>query len=406
MKNYILKNGMKLIYKHTNSMLSSISIALDAGAIRDTKGKLGIAHATEHMIYKGTKNRSEAEINRGFSEIFGFQNAMTNYPYVIYYGTLLSEDLNKGIELYSDLLINTSLGVEGFEEEMKIIKEELKEWDEEVEQFCEDKLFFNCYEERRLKYPIIGTEESLDSITFMDVKEFYNKYYFPKNTTIVIVSSINVKEVMKMVEEHFGVWNKDNKLLKEIENEKSKNIIYSNKKDGINTCKVLITYDISHLNYEEIKILKILNQYLGEGVNSLLFDTLRTKKALVYDVLTKVSNEKHIGLYKISFSTAEENIEETLKCINDLFENLEEKIKELSKEDIEGFIKSFKLKRLFNEEQSIRLSNAIAMYDIMFKNYQVYLDEIENLNYITKKHFKYINEKVFKEKSVEIITKN
>lgn len=405
MKNYILKNGMKLIYKHTNSMLSSISIALDAGAIRDTKGKLGIAHATEHMIYKGTKNRSEAEINRGFSEIFGFQNAMTNYPYVIYYGTLLSEDLNKGIELYSDLLINTSLGVEGFEEEMKIIKEELKEWDEEVEQFCEDKLFFNCYEERRLKYPIIGTEESLDSITFMDVKEFYNKYYFPKNTTIVIVSSINVKEVMKMVEEHFGVWNKDNKLLKEIENEKSKNIIYSNKKDGINTCKVLITYDISHLNYEEIKILKILNQYLGEGVNSLLFDTLRTKKALVYDVLTKVSNEKHIGLYKISFSTAEENIEETLKCINDLFENLEEKIKELSKEDIEGFIKSFKLKRLFNEEQSIRLSNAIAMYDIMFKNYQVYLDEIENLNYITKKHFKYINEKVFKEKSVEIITK-
>ena len=135
MQEYILKNGLKLVYKSTDSMLSSISIALDAGAIRDTEGKFGIAHVTEHMIYKGTSNRSEVEINKEFSEIFGFQNAMTNYPYVIYYGTLLSEDLAKGIELYADLLINTTLGNDGFKEEMDVIKEELKEWDEEVEQF-------------------------------------------------------------------------------------------------------------------------------------------------------------------------------------------------------------------------------------------------------------------------------
>ena len=57
MQEYILKNGLKLVYKSTDSMLSSISIALDAGAVRDTDGKLGIAHVTEHMIYKGTGKR-------------------------------------------------------------------------------------------------------------------------------------------------------------------------------------------------------------------------------------------------------------------------------------------------------------------------------------------------------------
>ena len=405
MQEYILKNGLKLVYKSADSKLSSISIALDAGAVRDTEGKIGIAHVTEHMIYKGTSKKSEAEINKEFSEIFGFQNAMTNYPYVIYYGTLLSEDLAKGIELYADLLINTTLGNVGFKEEMDVIKEELKEWDEEVEQFCEDRLFLNSYNERRIKYPIIGTEESLEKITLEDVKDFYNKYYFPKNTTIVIISQKSFKEVIDLVSKYFSGW--DNigykTPLKEVEKAAGKT--YKDKRDGISTAKVLITYDISVLSHEEIKVLKVLNQYIGEGVNSLLFDSLRTKKGLVYDVLTKVSNESSIGLYKITFSTAEEKVQEAINLIESIFENLEETLKRLSKNEINSLVKSLKLKRLFNEEQSIRLSNATAMYDVMFGDYNLYLDEIESLEKINKEDLIIVSNKIFKDKCIEIITR-
>ena len=405
MQEYILKNGLKLVYKSADSKLSSISIALDAGAVRDTEGKIGIAHVTEHMIYKGTSKKSEAEINKEFSEIFGFQNAMTNYPYVIYYGTLLSEDLAKGIELYADLLINTTLGNVGFKEEMDVIKEELKEWDEEVEQFCEDRLFLNSYNERRIKYPIIGTEESLEKITLEDVKDFYNKYYFPKNTTIVIISQKSFKEVIDLVSKYFSGW--DNigykTPLKEVEKAAGKT--YKDKRDGISTAKVLITYDISVLSHEEIKVLKVLNQYIGEGVNSLLFDSLRTKKGLVYDVLTRISNESSIGLYKITFSTAEEKVQEAINLIESIFENLEETLKRLSKNEINSLVKSLKLKRLFNEEQSIRLSNATAMYDVMFGDYNLYLDEIEGLEKINKEDLIIVSNKIFKDKCIEIITR-
>ena len=405
MQEYILKNGLKLVYKSTDSMLSSISIALDAGAVRDTEGKFGIAHVTEHMIYKGTSNRSEAEINKEFSEIFGFQNAMTNYPYVIYYGTLLSEDLEKGIELYADLLINTTLGNAGFKEEMDVIKEELKEWDEEVEQFCEDRLFLNSYKERRIKYPIIGTEESLEKITLEDVKDFYNKYYFPKNTTIVIISQKGFKEVIDVVSKYFSGWNNIGYKIPLKESEKAEGKTYKDKRHGINTAKVLITYNISALSHEEIKALKVLNQYIGEGVNSLLFDSLRTKKGLVYDVLTRISNESSIGLYKITFSTAEEKVQEAINSIESIFENLEETLKRLSKNEINSLVKSLKLKRLFNEEQSIRLSNATAMYDVMFGDYNLYLNEIEGLEKISKEDLITVSTKVFKDKCIEIITR-
>ena len=134
MEEYILENKLKLIYKHTESELTSICISIDAGAGVETE-KYGIAHATEHMVYKGTKNRTEKEINEELSNLFGFNNAMTNFPYVIYYGTLLGEDLKKGVDLLSDIVLNPSFNEVGFKEEMDVIKEELKEWDEELEQY-------------------------------------------------------------------------------------------------------------------------------------------------------------------------------------------------------------------------------------------------------------------------------
>ncbi len=103
MKDFIFDNGLKLIYKKTSNELNSICISLDAGAIRDGK-QLGVAHVTEHMIYKGTETKSEKEINTELSNIFAFQNAMTNYPYVVFYGSLLSEDLKQGLDLFSDIL--------------------------------------------------------------------------------------------------------------------------------------------------------------------------------------------------------------------------------------------------------------------------------------------------------------
>ena len=130
-------------------MLTSVSIGLEAGASVE-EGLLGLAHATEHMIFKGTKTRSEKTINEELSKIFGFSNAMTNFPYVIYYGTLLGEDLYKGLDIFSDILLNPSFPIEGFKEEMDSIKEELNEWDEELQQFCEDKLLIHSFNKNKM----------------------------------------------------------------------------------------------------------------------------------------------------------------------------------------------------------------------------------------------------------------
>jgi predicted Zn-dependent peptidase len=465
LEEYILENKLKLIYKHTESELTSICISIDAGAGVEIE-KYGIAHATEHMVYKGTKNRTEKEINEDLSNIFGFNNAMTNFPYVIYYGTLLVEDLKKGVELLSDIIINPSFKDEGFKEEMDVIKEELKEWDEELEQYCEDKLFQNSFNSRRIKYPIIGTKDSLEFMTLNDIRKFYSEYYFPENTSIVIISSVSFDNAKNIVKEYFKTWKnkiidnnyineikdkiEDNsefvaqlekniskdvlennmkfsdleeeimKLIKEDVKEKMKEVkeilkdkkieyeapkigTFNNIRDGIKTCKIEIICPIDNLSDKEMKALRIFNQYFGEGINSILYDTLRTKNGLVYDIITKIANENYIKLYKITFSIAKENVDKSIELVKKCIEELDLLKQQVHKNKINQLIKNFKLKRLFREEQSIVLAKELATYDTMFNNYKKYIDEISELDVLTKEMIFEVGSKVLKNLTIQII---
>ncbi|MGG7078128.1 M16 family metallopeptidase [Clostridium sardiniense] len=402
MKEYILENGVKLIYKKNISDLTSICISLDAGALRDEE-KYGIAHATEHMVYKGTKNRSEEDINKELSEIFGFQNAMTNYPYVIYYGTLLGEDLERGVELFSDIIINPSFKNDGFKEEISVIVEELKEWDEDLEQYLEDKLFLNAFESRRIKYPIIGTFNSLKNICLEDIKEFYKKTYFPRNTKIAVVTSLDFDVVLDIVKRYFEEWNSTLDTIDEITYETPYSKVFEDIKGDIKTSKIQINYPIDKLSEKEVRALRIFNEYFGEGINSKLFDTLRTKNGLVYDVLTRVCHENGIKFYKITFSTSKENVDKALSLIDECVYEIKNLKNTIIESELLKWKKSFKLKRLFREEQSIILAKELSTYETMFNDYRVYINETEDIDDIDIDFITDTLEKVFKNKLVQII---
>lgn len=401
MQELVLKNGIKLIYEKSMGMLTSVSIGLEAGAsVEDDI--LGLAHATEHMVFKGTKHRSEVEINEEFSKLFCFSNAMTNYPYVIYYGTLLGEDLKKGIELLSDILIYPTFPLEGFKEEMNTIVEELKEWDEELDQYCEDKLFIYSFIQNRLKYPIIGREKDLKSITLEDIKKFYKKYYSPQNTSIAIVSSLELEEVKEIVEASFLKWEGNEVYINE-SNERPLSGVRKDIKTGINTCRVEMVYDIKNLTYTELKAFRVFNEFFAEGINSVLFNNLRTKNGLVYDVLSAISNEKHIGLYKIMFNVSERNIDKALDIIEKSILQISDYKEILTTSKIKELSKSVKLKKLFKEEQTVRLANNLVTHSVMFDNMEEYKNMLDGLDNLDAKFILDTGIKLLKNPSIEII---
>ena len=404
MKKFILDNGIKIIYKKNENNITSFTIAVNAGAIVEDSNEYGISHAVEHMVFKGTKNRTEIEINRECDNIFGFHNAMTNYPYVVYYGTCLNEDFEKGIDVYSDIVLNPSFDEKNFEEEISVICEELKEWKDDTSQYCEDKLFLNGFNNRRIKELIIGNENSIKNFTIKDLKDFYQKHYKSENMTISVVSSLDFDKVVSIIKKYFNIESNKND---EIDNkvslyEENKSGVFVENKDGINSCKIQYVFPIHELNNREIALLRIFNLYFGEGTSSILYDEIRTKKGLVYDINARLKNELGIKLYTINLGTSHENIDTAIEIINKEIEKVKSISNVFDEEKINSIIKTCKLKRILGLEKSITMSFNIATYELMYGDCNILFEEF-NIDNVTEEEILNVVNKVLKNPSIQII---
>ncbi|EDS77295.1 zinc protease [Clostridium botulinum C str. Eklund] len=402
MKKHILKNGINLYYVKREGNISSFCIGFNAGALVERK-KMGIAHAVEHMVFKGTKNNTESEINSICDRIFGFNNAMTNYPYVIYYGTTLSSDFNEGFSVYSDIVLNPIFPEEGFKEEINVILEELKEWKDDPYQECEDELFYNAFKQRRIKELIIGNRKSVYSITLDDIRKFYEEYYVTNNCVISVVSSLEFDEVLHTVNKYFDKWNRRSKLedIKLYEN----NVpgIYTKIRNDLNGAKIQYCFPIHSLSDEEIKILKIFNSKFGDGTSSILFDEVRTKNGLVYDIRSNIKNENGIKLFTITLGTSKDNIEKSIELINKNIEDVKYKKGIFTEECINNIIKNINLKKELSLERSIELSKKIVTEKIMFNSTKGVFNEFVKNKTISEDKVLTIISKILKNPSIQVL---
>lgn len=405
MRKITLENGMKLIYEHREGDLSSFCIAFNGGALEETgRFKLGTAHAVEHMISKGTKSRSEEEINKICSEIFGFENAMTNFSYVIYYGTCLSEDFEKGLEIYSDIILNPTFPEKGFKEEMNIILEELKEWKDDIYQYCEDSLLYNAFSSKRIKNRIIGTEEDIKNITLEEIKAFYNNYYSPENCSIAVCSSFDLEYISKIVNKFFSKWNKSFHGIINITNEKNKEGVFVEKLRDIKGAKIQYIFSIDELNEKECRALDLFNSAFGEGTNSIIFDEIRTKNALAYDVKSYIKNERGVKNFIISMGTSAENVDKAINLTNKKIREIKNRKGYFSKEKIKILSKNIKLKRQLKLERAIQLCKELSTYEIMYDNAERLYKEVEGLENISEEKVIEVINKVLNNPSIQVLT--
>lgn len=404
MEKYTLKNGIKLIYEYRAADITSFCIGFNAGALEERgRFKLGTAHAVEHMLSKGTKNRTEKEINELCDEIFGFENAMTNFPYVIYYGTSLSQDFERGFELYSDMILNATFPEQGFKEEMNIILEELKEWKDDVYQHCEDSLLNNAFNKKRIKDLIIGTEESVKAITLEDIKSFYDRYYAPENCVISVCSSLSFEDVIFVVEKYFKDWEKSFRDIEEDERESNQYGTFTEKISNIKGAKLQYLFNIDDLDEEEIKALSVFNAAFGEGTSSILFDEIRTKNGLAYDVGSFIKNERGIKFFTINIATSEKNLDRTLSIVDDSIYKIKNSTGYFNEKKINLLCRGIKLKRQLKLEKSIQLCKELTTYELMYGEAKNVYDEAAEFHYINEEKILKVINKVLNKPTIQIL---
>ena len=134
-KKHILKNGLEVITIKKNTQISSINIGIKVGALNETLEEKGISHFIEHMIFKGTENRTFQRLNDELESLGGEYNAYTDYSQTVYSISCLEEEFINGIELLSDMLINSKLPEEEVDKERGVILAEIRSSKDSVDDF-------------------------------------------------------------------------------------------------------------------------------------------------------------------------------------------------------------------------------------------------------------------------------
>lgn len=321
-KETILNNGLTLISIKKDTRIASVNLAVKIGSIYEDDHEKGISHFIEHMLFKGTVNRSNEQLNNELEQLGGEYNAYTDYISTVYSSTVLCEELDKSLELLSDMAINSVFSKEELEKERGVILAEIRSSKDDIEDYSFREINSTAFKKSPLRYDTMGEEKTVKNFTRKELLNFYSKYYVPNNSCIVVVSSYEHTEIIELVNKYFKNWRRKNLCNKEIILEENIPIKRVHTKKDIEQSTIMYLYTFHSLPKEMELVLKILNHRFGESSNSILFRELREKRGLAYDVYTDLDLTKEVKTLYIYTSVAKEDVDETLevidKCINDI----------------------------------------------------------------------------------------
>ena len=310
-----LKNGLTIIGEEIPYLKSiSLGVWVKAGSIMETKENSGVSHFIEHMLFKGTTNRTSKELAREIDNLGGVINAFTSKECTCFYVKLLDEHINIGIDVLSDMILNSRFDERDIKKEKSVILEELKMYEDSPDDLVYDLLLENIYKDHSLGMNILGDRHSLKNLKRESILDYYNEYYVPNNSVISICGNFKFEEIVKQIEEKFKTW-------------QPKSVDTTTTKPNFNPCIVKKNKDIEQVNLainldaipminnREVYALSVVNNVFGGSISSRLFQKIREEKGLAYSIYSSQTLYEDCGELGIFASTSTENIQEVYKSI-------------------------------------------------------------------------------------------
>ena len=395
-----LENGLTIIGEEIPYLKSiSLGIWVKAGSIIETKENSGVSHFIEHMLFKGTKNRSSKELAREIDNLGGILNAFTSKECTCFYVKLLDEHIDIGIDVLSDMIINSCFDKKDIEKEKSVILEELKMYEDSPDDLSYDLLLENIYKDHSLGMNILGDRNTLKNFKRENILDYYNKYYVPNNSVISICGNFNFEEIVEKIKDKFKTWEAKEASINTTEPKFNPCIIKKNK--DIKQVNLAINLKaIPMINDREVYALSVVNNVFGGSISSRLFQKIREEKGLVYSIYSSQTLYQECGELGIFASTSNENVEEVYKLILDeidLIRNEYISLQEIheSKEQLKG---SYMLDR--ESTSSRMMSNGKNL--LMRNKVDDEQDIIDYINNVEYQDVVEIIEKVFNKENIGV----
>lgn len=316
---YTLDNGLKVVHKPSIRNVSFCGFFVNTGTRDEKTNEFGMAHFVEHMLFKGTHKRKSYHIINRMEAVGGELNAYTNKEETVIYSTFLERDVDRAIELLTDIVFHSQCPQNELEKEREVVIDEIHSYEDSPSELIFDDFEDLVFDGGELGHNILGSPESLESFDQTSVLDFIGQHYTTSNVIFFSVGKTPFSKVVRLAQKYMS----DIKAKKRVESrqqprlETAKQIILD--KDTSQTHVVIGTHAYD-MHDDRRRALLLLNNILGgPGMNSRLNINLREKKGYVYNVESSVTSYTDTGLFSIYFGSDKRNSE---KCVSLVFKEL------------------------------------------------------------------------------------
>jgi len=201
-----LANGLRIIVKEDHRAPTVVSMVVyKAGSVDEVSGTTGVAHVLEHMMFKGTKKVPAGEFSKVVAAAGGRENAFTAQDLTGYHEQLGKSKLSLAFRLEADRMANLEISPQEFAKEIKVVMEERRlRTDDRPQALVYEQMMATALVEHPYRVPPIGWMSDLESMTWKDARNWYDRWYAPNNAIIVVVGDVETKQVFALAERYFG----------------------------------------------------------------------------------------------------------------------------------------------------------------------------------------------------------
>ena len=305
-KRFVHTSGLRIVTEEVPSVRSAaVGIWVNVGSRDETPAVAGASHFLEHLLFKGTSRRSALEISSSIEAVGGEMNAFTSKEYTCFYARVIDTDLPMAIDVVSDLITSSIVSALDVDAERKVVLEEIAMRDDDPSDLVHDLYAETYYGDTQLGRPILGTVDSIKSMSRNAVFNYYKKRYLPQDLVVAVAGNIKHKKVVEMVERALSADGfldvkgapqiRGNEIMRKVKQ----------RPVGIITRKT----EQAHMFYGMEGVARhddrrfamwILASALGGGMSSRLFQEIREKRGLAYSVYAyaqQFAGSGQIGFY-------------------------------------------------------------------------------------------------------------
>jgi zinc protease len=323
----VLGNGLTLmIVERHNLPVVKVAVSFDAGSLRETADKAGLASLTASLLTEGTEKRTASEINEAVEFVGASLDASGGDDYITVNLSVLKKDLDLGFDLLSDVILNPSFPEGELSKKRERIKGSLKAQEEDPDFVASREFKKTVFGNHAYGRLIQGSTETLDKIKRDDVVNFHVAYYVSNNAIMSVVGDITPEEVKGLIEKYFAKWHPSPIPLPQGEGARGRvTPVFSGQKTitidkDLTQANIILGHiGISRGNPDYYAV-SVMNYMLGGGgFSSRLVQNIREDRGLAYDIHSFFAADKYGGSFQVGLQTKNESantaIEEVLREI-------------------------------------------------------------------------------------------